>query len=165
MNIVVEGIDNSGKSTLIHHMLGSLPGYHIQPSEGPPKYEGETNVRVARYASHQRCVFDRHPAVSQMIYRTIRTGHDASEIRDDLVKQFYDSKPLFIYCDPGARGMEGHTFNSGVDTEEHLRQVREGYDTMLSLYRSWAIQHAHFIYRIGDDIPRLVQCVEIIVGV
>jgi hypothetical protein len=160
MNVVVEGIDNSGKSTLIKFLTAGFPDWSVQPSEGPPKYEGEVDVRIERYALMPHTIFDRHPVVSQTIYRTIRSGHDAAGMRDELVQQFYDSRPFFIYCDPVGRGMAGHTFNDGVDTEDHLRQVREGYDKMLTLYRAWAIQHAHLIYRIGDSMSFIADCVE-----
>lgn len=164
MNIVVEGIDNSGKSTLIKNLVPGLRGYKVQASEGPPKYDGEMNHRLKRYQLFQQTVFDRHPVVSQSIYRSIRTGHDAAGMDEQFVLDFYHSAPLFIYCDPTTRGMDGHTFNEGVDTEEHLRQVREGYTRMLTLYRAWAIQHAHFIYRIGDDMTQLISCVEHVVS-
>jgi hypothetical protein len=47
--------------------------------------------------------------------------------------------------------MTGHIHNAGVDTEEHLQQVKDNYDKVLALYRAWAIRYAHIIYRIGDD--------------
>jgi hypothetical protein len=150
MNIVIEGIDNSGKSTLAT-LLARKTGFPTQPSEGPPRYPGEMDERLLRYASMDRYIFDRHPVVSQNIYKVIRTGKDAEGMREDLVQQFYDNRPLFIYCDPLGRGMSGHNFHDGVDTAEHLRQVDEGYKTMLTLYRDWAIKHAHILYRIGDD--------------
>jgi hypothetical protein len=130
--------------------LSSRIGWDVQPSEGPPKYVGEMNDRLMRYAAMDNLIFDRHPVVSQSIYRTIRTGHDAAGMRDDLVKQFYNRPKIVIYCDPVQRGMNGHVYHEGVDSKEHLDQVAEGYNQMLVLYRAWAINHAHLLYRIGD---------------
>lgn len=148
MIIVLEGIDNAGKSTLAKYIAHRIH-WQVYPSEGPPKYRGEMNIRIHRYALLDNVIFDRHPVVSQSIYRSIRTGADAAGMDPSLVEDFYNRDPLFIYCDPGSRGMIGHTHNDGIDTEEHLEQVIEGYDHMLSLYRLWAIEHAHIIYRIG----------------
>ena len=151
MIIVLEGIDNSGKSTLAKYLSAKF-GWSVQGSEGPPKYEGEMNDRLARYVSLDNIIFDRHPVVSQEIYKTIRTGHDAAGMDPLYVRLFYASMPLFVYCDPLDRGMSEHRFSVGVDTEEHLRQVSEGYTIMLHMYREWAIAHAHFLYRIGDSM-------------
>jgi hypothetical protein len=55
--------------------------------------------------------------------------------------------------------MTGHVLHDGVDSEEHLRQVEEGYDYLLKLYRAWAIRRAHIIYRIGDDMTLIADWV------
>jgi len=156
--IVVEGIDNSGKSTLVSH-LRTVLGYPSQESEGPPHYPGEMNLRVARYASLHHVIFDRHPVVSQTIYGSLRSHSDP--IRPDLVQQFYDARPLFIYCDPGIRGMTGHVRRDTVDTDAHLSEVTRGYEQLLIMYRAWAIQHAHIIYRIGDDMDFIADCAQL----
>lgn len=150
-HIVIEGVDNSGKSTLAARLASRLD-LPVQGSEGPPHYPGEMNERIARYHSlPTQHIFDRHPVVSQAIYCTLRTGLDPMGMDPALVKQFYASQHLFIYCDPAGRGMSGHQYHEGVDTPEHLAQVNENYAQLLTLYRAWAIAHAHLIYRIGDD--------------
>lgn len=153
--IVVEGVDNSGKSTLISHLIESvLKGWPVQVSEGPPKYKGEQNERVKRYLDyHNKYVFDRHPCVSQPIYGMLRTHSD--EIDFDLMRRFYTRKPLFIYCDPLTRGMDGHIERSTVDTKIHLASVHRNYEVLLEAYRHWAMEHAIIWYRIGDDIARV----------
>jgi hypothetical protein len=153
--IVVEGVDNSGKSTLIKGLMPALDGYLVQSGEGPPKYPGEQNERVKRYLRFsQRIIFDRHPCVSQPIYCSIRANADP--IDNELIDRFYDLKPLFIYCDGGQRGMEGHTFNPDLDTPEHLKEVAANYPKLLIQYRHWAAQHAFINYRIGDSIERVI---------
>lgn len=156
MNVVVEGIDNSGKSTLVAHLSKHLRRL-VQASEGPPKFPGEMNGRLTKYSSLINVIFDRHPVISQAIYRSIRSGEDTHGMRPDLVADFYNSKPFFIYCDPLSRGMSGHVFHNGVDTEDHLAQVQEGYYHMLFLYRAWAIRYAHVIYRIGDSMDSIAD--------
>lgn len=155
--IVVEGVDNSGKSTLIRTLQNILPLYDTQGSEGPPKYAGEMNKRVELYlTTHpKRMIYDRHPCVSQPIYGTMRSHLDA--INPRLIEQFYRKQPFFIYCDGGDRGMSAHTFNPETDTKEHLDAVRANYAKLLIQYRHWAAQHAHVVCRIGDDSMMFAQ--------
>lgn len=163
--IVVEGVDNSGKSTLIRALQVVLPAWYIQGSEGPPKHKGEMDERVVRYlADHKReTIYDRHPCVSQPIYGQMRTHLDG--ISPGLIAQFYSSTPLFIYCDGGERGMKAHIFNPETDSEHHLEAVRSNYDQLLYVYREWAAGHAHLSYRIGDSISQVVKIVEFLVSI
>lgn len=161
--IVVEGVDNSGKSTLIRSLMVVLPDWAVQVSEGPPKHAGEMDTRVTRYFERSaQVVYDRHPCVSQPIYGTMRSHLDPIDPR--LLKEFYERKPFFVYCDPGDRGLDGHTHHEGVDTERHLQSLTAGYDKLLEEYRKWAIDHAHIVYRIGDNIAQLQMMVEALVG-
>lgn len=163
--IVVEGVDNSGKSTLIRALQIVTPGWTLQGSEGPPKHKGEQDERVTRYLQQfgPKTIYDRHPCVSQPIYGKMRTHID--EISPGLISQFYSTDPLFIYCDGGERGMKAHVFNPAVDSEEHLRSVEQNYTTLLAHYREWAAAHAFMSYRIGDSISRVVKTVEFLISV
>lgn len=158
--IVVEGVDNSGKSTLIRALHVVLPDWRLQGSEGPPKYKGEMDVRVQAYGlNHPRTtIYDRHPCVSQPIYGTMRSHLDP--IASHLITEFYDRDPIFIYCDGGDRGMKAHVFNPETDTEEHLMSVKDNYDNLLHHYRSWAAKYALISYRVGDSVSRVVKIVE-----
>jgi hypothetical protein len=158
--IVVEGADNSGKSTLIKALLVVLPGWDVQGSEGPPKFPGEMNERVRRYLGRGRTLFDRHPCVSQPIYGQMRTHKD--EIDPALIKSFYDQAPLFIYCH-GRNNMTGHQFNPETDSAEHLAAVENNYAMLLDGYTTWAAEHAFLSYRIGDSVSRVVKSVEFLV--
>lgn len=161
--IVLEGMDNSGKSTLCRQISAVLPTWQIQVSEGPPKYAGESTERVARYLNFPRnTIYDRHPCVSQPIYGTLRSHSDP--IDPEFIEVFYSMKPLFIYCDPVDRGMTGHVHHEGVDTPHHVASVNAHVDLLTTLYRQWAIKHAVFIYRIGDPMKRIVQAVETLYG-
>lgn len=156
--IIIEGPDNAGKSTLARH-LSETTGWSIQPSEGPAKSVVEINTRIRRYFDLKQTIFDRFPLISNPIYDAA-TARPSHRIDPWLADRLYDDyKPLMIYCDPLDRGMSGHVFNAGVDTDEHVAQVKAGYDTMLTLYRTWAIERAHLIYRIRDDLRLITAAV------
>jgi predicted HAD superfamily Cof-like phosphohydrolase len=160
MNIVLEGHDNSGKSTLAQAIARRV-GRKVISSEGPEKYPGELKERVAYYSLQQDAVFDRHPCISDPIYAIARGK--PSSMDSVLIHNFYNDPAVFIYCDPGTRGLGGHV-GKEHDTPEHLAAVESNYQSILAKYRQWGVDHAHFIYRIGDDPQPLIEAVAIRVG-
>jgi len=156
MNVVIEGCDAAGKSTLIRALRARVP-WNIKPSEGPPKYPGEMNERVRRYSSLQFTIFDRHPCVSQPIYAMISGSRD--DIDSALIKQFYDTKPLFVYCQPDAQGFARHEVNPDADNPEHLAGVEQKYNDLLAAYHVWGLRHANIMYRLGERFDETVELI------
>lgn len=155
MMIVIEGMDNSGKSTL-GEALAAYLDFIVQESEGPPLSDDEINNRVDLYEEMDDRVFVRHPVISNAIYGQFRS--EGNPITPGRTMMFYDAKPLLIYCDAGARGYEGHVLKPH-DTEVHQALLSERQEELLREYRLWAAQHAHFIYRIGDDMDELIATI------
>jgi len=153
--IVIEGMDNSGKSTLGQAMADYLE-LVVQESEGPPQSAKEINERVDRYETMTGRLFVRHPCVSNALYGQVRNEGDPITYGRRVL--FYDQKPLFIYCDAGQRGLGAHV-KKAHDSEKHLVDLENNYNKLLYLYRQWAAEHAHFVYRIGDDMDQLIATV------
>lgn len=155
--IVIEGPDNSGKSTLAKY-IAERRGLTIQESEGPPKSDQEINDRVIRYARMTGVIFVRHPVISNGIYGKLRPEGDP--IFPGLRDEFYgEERNLFIYCDPLKRAFEGHVVKDH-DTQEHLQLLERNASVILMEYRKWAIQHAHLLYRIGDSMEKVVDLID-----
>lgn len=155
MAIIIEGPDNSGKSTLAR-IVAKRFGLQLIESEGPPRYPGELIHRIERYNALPRPLFVRHPCVSQPIYSRLRKER-SDGIPTDMLTEFYNTNHFFIYCDPGNRGMSGHVEKEGIDTLEHLRAVHENYVDLLIAYRKWALTRADLLFRIGDNIDRVLR--------
>lgn len=153
--IVVEGMDNSGKSTL-GAALAEYMGLLVQESEGPPLSDQEINQRVDKYELMTDRLFVRHPVVSNAIYGKFRP--EGNPITPGRTMIFYDAKPILIYCDAGTRGYDGHQLKPH-DTEIHQRLLNTKQEELLKEYRLWAAQYAHFVYRIGDDMDRVIAAV------
>lgn len=153
--IVIEGMDNSGKSTLARGMADYMD-LIVQESEGPPRSDEEINERVDRYQAMEGRLFVRHPCVSNAIYGKMRP--EGNPITPGRTMIFYDARPTLIYCDPGDRGLTGHV-EKDHDSAQHLNLVDTNYAALLEEYRLWAAQHAHFVYRIGDDMDQLIHTV------
>jgi hypothetical protein len=153
--IVIEGMDNSGKSTL-GAALAEYMEYLVQESEGPPLSDDEINERVDRYQELDTRIFVRHPVVSNEIYGKFRPEGNPITAGRTLI--FYEAKPILVYCDAGERGYEGHQLKPH-DTERHQELLRRRKDELLTEYRLWAAKHAHFVYRIGDDMDRIISSI------
>lgn len=153
--IVIEGMDNSGKSTL-GIALAEYLDLVVQESEGPPLSDEEINERVDRYEKMTDRLFVRHPVVSNAIYGKFRS--EGNPITPGRTIIFYESNPLLIYCDAGTRGFDGHVVKDH-DTPRHQQLLSEHQEVLLQEYRLWAAQHAHFIYRIGDDMDELISTI------
>lgn len=158
--VVIEGMDNSGKSTLAEEMA-SYFGLVVQESEGPPKSDQEINDRCELYGSMADRLFVRHPVISNSIYGKFRD--EGNPITPDRTRAFYEAKPCLIYCDAGTRAFDGHILKEH-DTDEHQALIQQHQEELLKEYRLWAAQHAHFVYRIGDDMQRLIATVDFYLG-
>lgn len=159
--IVIEGMDNSGKSTLGAELADRM-GLFVQESEGPPvakdgmSADEEINARVDRYETMTNYLFVRHPVVSNSIYGKVREEGDPITPGRQMI--FYDKKPLLVYCDAGTRGLGAHV-QKAHDTEKHLADIENHYNKLLYLYRVWAAERANFVYRIGDDMDEVCAAI------
>lgn len=153
--IVIEGMDNSGKSTLAIKMADYLD-LLVQESEGPPLSDEEINERIDKYADMEGRLFVRHPVISNAIYGQFRP--EGNPITPGRIMLFYEARPCLIYCDAGDRAFEGHVLKNH-DTEAHQLLIAIKQQELLKEYRLWAAQHAHFVYRIGDDMDQLIATV------
>lgn len=147
MNVILEGPDGGGKSTLAGH-LSKLWGLRLQEGSGPPKKEGEIEQRLAGYLKMENTIFDRHPAVSEPIYTRIRQQEVSLEFKA-LTNAFYQQNNLFIYCRSTTNTR--HVVKPGEDPR-HIEALNANYDTLIQLYDQWALRHAHHVYRIEDGL-------------
>ena len=63
MNIILEGPDSTGKSTLARIIAQHVP-LSIQPGAGPPQSPEEIIARGKWYLTLDNKIFDRHPCRS-----------------------------------------------------------------------------------------------------
>ncbi len=160
MNVVLEGADGGGKSTLAATLADAL-GMRLQQGSGPPRGPGEVEARLREYNAMTGTVFDRHPAVSQVVYGTIRNDSRSAEF-DRLVSEFYLTPSLFIYC--RSTTPEHHVVKPG-ENPAHIETLTKKYDLLVSMYDGWALGHARLIYRIGDDVAATIAAARVLASV
>jgi energy-coupling factor transporter ATP-binding protein EcfA2 len=158
VNVILEGPDGGGKSTLAAHLAGALD-MRVQGGSGPPKSTQEIVDRANAYLKMTDVVFDRHPCVSQPIYGAMRG--DPPAITHELLKAFYDSPQLIIYC--RSESSHRHVVKPG-ENPEHVEKLTTNYQKLISHYDAWALTRAHLVYRIGDPLDQLTDIVRVVAG-
>lgn len=98
--IIIEGMDNTGKTTLISRIVNKFPQLELIKSPGPDQADQPTWIRNELQKTNQR-VYDRFPLISEEIYGPEIRGYSAlgdnwSPLWTELIKQ----DPLIIYCRP-----------------------------------------------------------------
>jgi hypothetical protein len=154
-NIVIEGADSSGKSTLARYLSSKL-ARPLVPSEGPEKFPGEMAQRVRRYFGYNDVIFDRHPCISQGIYMKFIEG--APAIESDMLLQFYHTEPLFVWCKD--QGIPTNQTRPEIDTPELVHAITDNHQEIASMYEQWAIDNTHICYRIGNSMDRIYRMIK-----
>lgn len=147
MQIVVEGPDNSGKSTLIRVLTYDLR-YPVIRSPGPCRDAADFLDRYQEFRKSTRTIFDRHACVSEPIYGII-CGRQSFH-NNLIIQAFYDDPPIFIYC--RGRDLKSHRRRRGVDTAEHLSAVEAHHKEICDAYEEWALMYADIFYDINDHL-------------
>lgn len=97
--IIVEGLDNTGKTTLVKELVNRLG----IPSmiRVRPKAETEFRIDLLRVLTDGPWIMDRHPIISEMVYGPIlRGGMVIEEDNLNALATLIDQSPMFIYCRP-----------------------------------------------------------------
>lgn len=157
MNIVIEGPDGSGKSTLCE-LLSLHTGRVVVGGEGPSKGPGDFDRRIRRLMQYHEVIFDRHPAVSGPIYNRFRDNVIDNPSRA-LTFAFYAQPNFFVYCQPTA-ATSWVPDNVEVDTPAYNAWLEQNHAGICREYEAWAMQCANAIYRVGDDLDRFVKLIK-----
>ena len=97
--IIVEGCDNSGKSTLIQEMAETLK-LAIARSYGRPRSLNDIlNYQYWLAQCPQPLIIDRHPAISDLVYGPIIRHHTPAILQDAQELASLNTTYL-VYCRP-----------------------------------------------------------------
>jgi hypothetical protein len=117
--IILEGMDSTGKTTLIHKLASgfNLP---IIKSYKPKNMDDIKEFHAYAIMSPRTPLLDRHPAISDLVYGPICRGQTPSSI--ELAIHCTENKFL-VYCDPGYSAILDTLNNEeqmvGVHTHSH----------------------------------------------
>ena len=149
--IIVEGPDNSGKTTLVKQLHDDLDLISFDHPHGPPKNSDELVSRTANMLMKirgPRVIADRTPLIGEVIYGSIMRDHNMwtekesyyKMLKDIFLKAIKNNMVFLIYCRPPDEkvlNFDTHEVKS-YDTLEHLkgleihkRKILKAYDELL----------------------------------
>lgn len=101
--IIIEGMDNSGKTTLVNYLASEIP-CEMMRSPGPntPEFLASWVMIMIQRQASLPVLFDRFPVISEAVYGTVLRGKNALDLYGDrtftvILKALH---PLIIYCRP-----------------------------------------------------------------
>lgn len=146
MNIVLEGPDGAGKSTL-GEVLASMLDMPLVQGKGPPKSEEEFHERCREYIRMEGVIFDRHPCISEPIYSGCLGRQNVLDHAN--LADFFATGPFIIYVRPTTRHLTNHVRKS-YETQDHVDAVHANHRLICTAYEARMLEIAHYIYRRTD---------------
>ncbi len=154
MIIILEGADNSGKSTLAKRLAADLNLEVCHPG-GPPKNIAEALARCVEQdtifdlSTQVNFIYDRVTCISDRIYRGKSEYHSVFDMFLDRIKE--TANVLIVFCRPSTerlKNFDDHVMQDHEDEAvvEHAKNnvdriIRE-YDELLGVLQS----NKHFYY-------------------
>lgn len=129
MNIVIEGCDGTGKSTLAKHLCETLGLYYWHESE--PR----TLAEYQQMLSSGGVCFDRF-CFGQFVYNTIEQQKMTIEELKKLVNGFESSNTLLVYVDAPTEVIVNRMIVRGEGTEEVKGQMTKWVKNIRGAYIS-----------------------------
>ena len=161
MNVVIEGVDGSGKTKLARIISQQVSLEYVDRARlghGPPKSWEDVVNRLEQYLLEDTVVFDRHTAVSQPIYGSVLRNDEP--LPSALITKFYRQKPVIIYARCISEGLEKHNINPDTESPDHLTALRDNYAQLLTRYDEWALKHAVIWYTDYYQASLIAQMVQ-----
>lgn len=159
--IIVEGSDNSGKTTLVEQLVKDFDLITLVPyKKGPPK-DAETNfmnswcmINGAINFPPKRVITDRFSLIGESIYGPICRKKDLWVSMYDRKIKLFNSMialdPFIIYCRPPDNrvlNMSTHQ-RKYYDSEEHVQQIINNRALILNAYDNYfAFWRNHNFYK------------------
>lgn len=139
--IVVEGFDNSGKSTLIKELAKEFK-LNVHWAGGPPKDHCTAIKNATDQCAMTDVIHDRITPISRLAYE--KPGYVCVEIQFliKILEQFITDSDAFIYC----VGEGGDHQLSECDTGEHLEAIKTNEDEIREKYDVIFDKVPHFKY-------------------
>lgn len=146
-NIVVEGVDGSGKTTLMDQLRvagASSKKYFVMLRHSCRPYTFADAMRfydVLRAANHSlTMLIDRHPMISEPIYGPILRKHNLLRVYNEaqILEMIERTTDVLIYCRPPDNiirdGLKSQPQLVGVS--DHIKQLIADYDLLIKHIRT-----------------------------
>lgn len=156
--IIIEGVDNSGKSTLAMKLSQRL---RIDLYRDP-KPEGLSLANAHRRLRPIRAIHDRCYAISDYIYGSVlRDGPALGELHSDVILDLLTRNYLIIYCRPHSEAILNNAGRDQMDgvLDNHQKLIDEYDNFMQNLRRFGACTVIDYNWK-SDSFDLLVEKVK-----
>lgn len=161
LNIILEGADNSGKTTLANALRENSSLTYFHPGGPPGSKENELACMVEQrevlYNGISSVVMDRCTAISQQVYAPETV---MNQVRKAWLTDVLATGTLLVYCRPGTdwlMSFEHFTWRDG-ESEEHKKLILEKQHTFIERYDAvmHGLPHIGYDYR-NEDAPVVLK--------
>jgi len=146
--LIIEGPDNSGKTTLVKELAQLLPGQKVLHSGGPVKSEADRDERMERILNSRHVIWDRVPCISEQIYGPVLRGVNIFG-GTTYLQAVVDIGAAIIYCRPPDHllfNLDTHDVNPDHDDEEHLTGIKQNHEKIVASYDYFMRHIPHLRY-------------------
>lgn len=160
--IIVEGMDNTGKSTLVQQLVEQFDvefrGSASELRGDPSKLIAWVDEELSRPTTKVP-VYDRFPIISEEVYGVILRG------RSSIPERRYDGwakrhKVLFIYCRPPLSTIRNWGTREQMEgVKEFDKELIERYDKVIHRYRSKGWGVIKYDYTDSESYTRVLSLV------
>lgn len=157
MNIILEGPDASGKSTLATRLSDRFTDMMIRPSPGKPRDRFEAPTRAMIELQQDKMIFDRHTALSECVYGQFRPEGNTmpwSITNTLLYHPAVRRRHIIVWC-VGETDLSNHEIKDHDDLD-HIDMVNANHAAIVSAYRNLLKDRADVQYRIRRDDPNVI---------
>jgi len=133
--IIVEGMDNTGKST-IAKLLGDTFQLPVVDRQGRPERDEQVIEQIMSFLLlDPPAILDRHPLISERVYGLVIRKRDIFEPPlkfNFFLERLLRDDPLIIYCRPDLARILNFTKGQMSGVEETAEALVECYDDLIS---------------------------------
>lgn len=164
--IVVEGMDNTGKTTLVNKLAEEFD-LKVVKSPGPVDQGLENSLKWMQETLENKdlqVIYDRYPLISERIYGPIIRKKDIlAPYWDKLVRKFLLREPLLIYCRPPIKDIlnfgEREQMEGVIERAEELAELYDEYMKWFS--KKMGTRFVVYNYRDSDSYTNVRNRVSI----
>lgn len=162
--IIIEGVDNSGKTTLAKK-LSSYFDAPLVHSPGPkPTPEAMVYWAERTFSIPGKMFYDRHPCISEVVYGLTLRHKNAfdTESGKRVTKLFYEAKPLIIYCHPPIEIIKRNMGKQMGGVKENLDELLAAYDKFMSYLKIRGFLIVDYDYTHSEEC--LIKLLEVVIS-
>ncbi len=139
--IIVEGMDNSGKTTLVEKLHKEY-NLSVIKSSGPKdmsQLESAIYDSIERFKNGDIVIYDRHPIISEHVYGPVLRNKNLLENlarKKRIWDDFFRVEPMIIYCRPPIERIRNYGEREQMDgVKENTELLTHAYDIVMNKIR------------------------------